>query len=152
MPLNPGEAPHMQMFIWNNLFFSLGFDVSEHYSPLGGHTAARAAATCDLRGAQVGPHSNTCVSCGACGMHLVFNLTHLMVGWFQTGLCYIQQLYKGTITLNNINFSQTQRHCSSYTFTFKYIDCNVIHSLINTGSQLTGGSLEIVLDCIIVAK
>ncbi|XP_068455877.1 clustered mitochondria protein homolog isoform X2 [Clinocottus analis] len=52
MPLNPGEAPHMQMFIWNNLFFSLGFDISEHYSPLGGNTAAHAAAVCDLRGAQ----------------------------------------------------------------------------------------------------
>uniref|UniRef100_A0A8C4P0E3 Clustered mitochondria protein homolog n=1 Tax=Dicentrarchus labrax TaxID=13489 RepID=A0A8C4P0E3_DICLA len=52
MPLNPGEAPHMQMFIWNNLFFSLGFDISEHYSPLGGNTAAHAAAICDLRGAQ----------------------------------------------------------------------------------------------------
>ncbi|XP_029304608.1 LOW QUALITY PROTEIN: clustered mitochondria protein homolog [Cottoperca gobio] len=52
MPLNPGEAPHMQMFIWNNLFFSLGFDISEHYLPLGGNTAAHAAAVCDLRGAQ----------------------------------------------------------------------------------------------------
>ncbi|XP_022594435.1 clustered mitochondria protein homolog [Seriola dumerili] len=52
MPLNPGEAPHMQMFIWNNLFFSLGFDISEHYRPLGGNTAAHAAAICDLRGAQ----------------------------------------------------------------------------------------------------
>uniref|UniRef100_A0A8C2ZJZ6 Clustered mitochondria homolog n=1 Tax=Cyclopterus lumpus TaxID=8103 RepID=A0A8C2ZJZ6_CYCLU len=52
MPLNPGEAPHVQMFIWNNLFFSLGFDISEHYSPLGGNTAAHAAAICDLRGAQ----------------------------------------------------------------------------------------------------
>ncbi|KAM7398191.1 hypothetical protein PAMA_006202 [Pampus argenteus] len=52
MPLNPGEASHMQMFIWNNLFFSLGFDVSEHYRPLGGNTAAHAAAICDLRGAQ----------------------------------------------------------------------------------------------------
>ncbi|XP_054482358.1 clustered mitochondria protein homolog [Anoplopoma fimbria] len=52
MPLNPGEEPHMQMFIWNNLFFSLGFDVSEHYSPLGGNTAAHAAAICDLRGTQ----------------------------------------------------------------------------------------------------
>ncbi|XP_071362171.1 clustered mitochondria protein homolog isoform X1 [Trachinotus anak] len=52
MPLNPGEAPHMQMFIWNNLFFSLGFDISEHYRPLGGNTAAHAAAVCDLRGAQ----------------------------------------------------------------------------------------------------
>ncbi|XP_044079217.1 clustered mitochondria protein homolog isoform X2 [Siniperca chuatsi] len=52
MPLNPGEAPHMQMFIWNNLFFSLGFDISEHYRPLGGNTAAHAAAICDLKGAQ----------------------------------------------------------------------------------------------------
>ncbi|XP_034744989.1 clustered mitochondria protein homolog isoform X2 [Etheostoma cragini] len=52
MPLNPGEAPHMQMFIWNNLFFSLGFDIAEHYRPLGGNTAAHAAALCDLTGAQ----------------------------------------------------------------------------------------------------
>uniref|UniRef100_A0A671X2B0 Clustered mitochondria protein homolog n=1 Tax=Sparus aurata TaxID=8175 RepID=A0A671X2B0_SPAAU len=52
MPLNPGEAPHMQMFIWNNLFFSLGFDISDHYGPIGGNSAAHAAATCDLRGAQ----------------------------------------------------------------------------------------------------
>ncbi|XP_042355264.1 clustered mitochondria protein homolog [Plectropomus leopardus] len=52
MPLNPGETPHMQMFIWNNLFFSLGFDISEHYHPLGGNAAAHAAAICDLRGAQ----------------------------------------------------------------------------------------------------
>lgn len=43
----------MQVFIWNNLFFSLGFDISEHYRPLGGNTAAHAAALCDLRGAQV---------------------------------------------------------------------------------------------------
>lgn len=53
VPINPGEAPHMQMFIWNNLFFSLGFDISEHYRPLGGNTAAHAAAICDLRGGQV---------------------------------------------------------------------------------------------------
>nr|XP_020491286.1 clustered mitochondria protein homolog [Labrus bergylta]XP_020491287.1 clustered mitochondria protein homolog [Labrus bergylta] len=52
MPLNPGEPPHMQMFIWNNLFFSLGFDISDHYLPLGGNTAAHASAICDLRGAQ----------------------------------------------------------------------------------------------------
>ncbi|XP_028277926.1 clustered mitochondria protein homolog [Parambassis ranga] len=52
MPLNPGELPHMQMFVWNNLFFSLGFDMSAHYQPLGGNTAAHAAAICDLRGAQ----------------------------------------------------------------------------------------------------
>lgn len=53
LPLNPGEPPHMQMFIWNNLFFSLGFDISDHYHPIGGNTAAHAAALCDLRGAQV---------------------------------------------------------------------------------------------------
>ncbi|KAF3705704.1 Clustered mitochondria protein -like protein [Channa argus] len=52
VPLNPGEAPHMQMFIWNNIFFSLGFNILDHYSPLGGNTAAHAAAICDLRGAQ----------------------------------------------------------------------------------------------------
>lgn len=53
MPLNPGEPPHLQMFVWNNLFFSQGFDMSDHYRPLGGNTAAHAAATCDLRGVQV---------------------------------------------------------------------------------------------------
>ncbi|KAL3970877.1 ribosomal protein S6 kinase alpha-1/2/3/6 [Sarotherodon galilaeus] len=52
IPINPGESPHLQMFMWNNLFFSQGFDVSEHYQPLGGNTAAHAAAICDLRGAQ----------------------------------------------------------------------------------------------------
>lgn len=53
IPLNPGEPPHMQMFIWSNLFLSLGYDVAEHYLPLGGDSAAHAAAVCDLRGAQV---------------------------------------------------------------------------------------------------
>ena len=31
MAINPGEDPKMQMFIWNNIFFSLGFDVRDHY-------------------------------------------------------------------------------------------------------------------------
>ncbi|KAM4620387.1 clustered mitochondria protein homolog [Polymixia lowei] len=52
MAINPGEEPRMQMFIWNNLFFSLGFDTSDHYRPLGGNAAAHAAAVCDLRGVQ----------------------------------------------------------------------------------------------------
>ncbi|XP_076025104.1 clustered mitochondria protein homolog [Genypterus blacodes] len=52
MALNPAEPPQMQMFIWNNIFFSLGFDISDHYRPLGGNTAAHAAAVCDLRGTQ----------------------------------------------------------------------------------------------------
>ncbi|KAM3869170.1 clustered mitochondria protein homolog [Diretmus argenteus] len=50
MALNPGEEPRMQMFIWNSLFFSLGFDTSDHYRALGGNAAAHAAAICDLRG------------------------------------------------------------------------------------------------------
>uniref|UniRef100_A0A6Q2YP14 Clu domain-containing protein n=1 Tax=Esox lucius TaxID=8010 RepID=A0A6Q2YP14_ESOLU len=52
MPINPGEDPRSQMFIWSNLFFSLGFDVRDHYRPLGGDHAAHTAATCDLRGVQ----------------------------------------------------------------------------------------------------
>ncbi|XP_046876436.1 clustered mitochondria protein homolog [Hypomesus transpacificus] len=52
MAINPGEEPRMQMFIWNSLFFSLGFDVRDHYHSLGGDAAAHAAATCDLRGVQ----------------------------------------------------------------------------------------------------
>lgn len=53
MAINPGEEPRMQMFIWNSLFFSLGFDISDNYRPLGGNAAAHAAAICDLRGVQV---------------------------------------------------------------------------------------------------
>ncbi|KAM9332839.1 clustered mitochondria protein homolog [Pholidichthys leucotaenia] len=52
MPLNPGDSPHMQMFVWSNIFLSQGLDVSEHYTPLGGNIAAHAAAICDLKGAQ----------------------------------------------------------------------------------------------------
>lgn len=59
IPLNPGEAPHMQMFIWSNLFLSLGFDIGEHYLPLGGDSAAHAAALRDLRGAQVKISTNS---------------------------------------------------------------------------------------------
>ena len=33
----------MQMFLWNNIFFSLGFDVKEHYKDFGGDYAAYAA-------------------------------------------------------------------------------------------------------------
>lgn len=40
MAINPGEEPKMQMFIWNNIFFSLGFDVRDHYKDLGGDAAA----------------------------------------------------------------------------------------------------------------
>lgn len=33
----------MQMFIWNNIFFSLGFDVRDHYKDVGGDAAAFSA-------------------------------------------------------------------------------------------------------------
>ncbi|XP_068601916.1 clustered mitochondria protein homolog [Brachionichthys hirsutus] len=50
MAINPGEEARMQMFIWNNIFFSLGFDVRDHYRELGGDAAAHAAPTNDLNG------------------------------------------------------------------------------------------------------
>ncbi|XP_069070793.1 clustered mitochondria protein homolog isoform X2 [Pleurodeles waltl] len=53
MAINPGEEPKMQMFIWNNIFFSLGFDVRDHYKELGGDHAAHVAASHDLKGVQV---------------------------------------------------------------------------------------------------
>ena len=33
----------MQMFLWNNIFFSLGFDVKDHYKDFGGDFAAYVA-------------------------------------------------------------------------------------------------------------
>lgn len=50
MALNPSEDTKMQMFIWNNIFFSLGFDVREHYKELGGDAAAFVAPCNDLHG------------------------------------------------------------------------------------------------------
>ncbi|XP_075746494.1 clustered mitochondria protein homolog [Rhipicephalus microplus] len=50
MAINPGEETKMQMFIWNNIFFSLGFDVRDHYKELGGDAAAFAAPCNDLQG------------------------------------------------------------------------------------------------------
>ncbi len=43
MAINPGETRKQQMFIWNNMFFSLGFDVKDHYKELGGEAAAYTA-------------------------------------------------------------------------------------------------------------
>lgn len=53
MAINPGEDSKMQMFIWNNIFFSLGFDVREHYKDLGGDAAALVAPRNDLHGVRV---------------------------------------------------------------------------------------------------
>lgn len=50
MAINPGEDTKMQMFIWNSIFFSLGFDVRDHYKELGGDAAAFAAPINDLQG------------------------------------------------------------------------------------------------------
>ncbi|XP_053685063.1 clustered mitochondria protein homolog [Sabethes cyaneus] len=53
MAINPGEDAKMQMFIWNNIFFSLGFDVRDHYKELGGDAAAFVAPRNDLHGVRV---------------------------------------------------------------------------------------------------
>lgn len=53
LAINPGEDPKMQMFIWNNIFFSLGFDVRDHYKDLGGDVAAFVAPRNDLHGVRV---------------------------------------------------------------------------------------------------
>lgn len=53
MAINPGEESKMQMFIWNNIFFSLGFDVRDHYKELGGDAAAHVAPRNDLHGVRV---------------------------------------------------------------------------------------------------
>ncbi|CAH1232827.1 CLUH [Branchiostoma lanceolatum] len=50
MAINPGEEAKMQMFIWNNIFFSLGFDVKDHYKEYGGDYAAYIAPCNDLKG------------------------------------------------------------------------------------------------------
>jgi len=36
----------MQMFLWNNIFLSLGFDVKDHFKDFGGDAAAYAAPVC----------------------------------------------------------------------------------------------------------
>uniref|UniRef100_T1ITX2 Clustered mitochondria protein homolog n=1 Tax=Strigamia maritima TaxID=126957 RepID=T1ITX2_STRMM len=53
MAINPGEEAKMQMFIWNNIFFSLGFDVRDHYKEIGGDAAAFVAPKNDLQGVRV---------------------------------------------------------------------------------------------------
>ncbi len=50
--INPADDPRTHMYIWNNIFFSLGFDVKDHYKELGGDAAAFAATANDLQGVQ----------------------------------------------------------------------------------------------------
>ena len=49
MAINPADEPRTHMFIWNNIFFSLGFDVKDHYAALGGDAAAFVAPSNDLQ-------------------------------------------------------------------------------------------------------
>ena len=50
LAINPSEDQKMQMFIWHNIFFSLGFDIRDHYKELGGDHAAFIAPNNDLQG------------------------------------------------------------------------------------------------------
>ena len=63
MAINPGEDPKMQMFIWNNIFFSLGFDVRDHYKDLGGDAAAFVAPRNDLQGVKGNSGSDSIINC-----------------------------------------------------------------------------------------
>ena len=42
-PLNAADDKKSRMFLWNNIFFSLGFDMKDHYGAFGGDSAAYAA-------------------------------------------------------------------------------------------------------------
>lgn len=53
MAINPGEETKNQMYIWNNIFYSLGFDIRDHYKDLGGDAAAFVAPRNDLHGVRV---------------------------------------------------------------------------------------------------
>ncbi|CAB3402315.1 unnamed protein product [Caenorhabditis bovis] len=48
--INSSDDKKTHMYIWNNIFFSLGFDVKDHYKKLGGDAAAFAATSIDLQG------------------------------------------------------------------------------------------------------
>ncbi|XP_078083503.1 clustered mitochondria protein homolog [Mustelus asterias] len=63
--INPGDYTKMQMFIWNNIFFSFGFDVQDNYKESGGDHAAYVASSNDLKGIQA--YSNLDVE----GLHVL---------------------------------------------------------------------------------
>lgn len=48
LAINQSEESKNRMFLWSNLFLSLGYDVKEHYAAFGGDTAAHAAPSADL--------------------------------------------------------------------------------------------------------
>ncbi|VDL67295.1 unnamed protein product, partial [Nippostrongylus brasiliensis] len=63
MAINPADEPRTHMFIWNNIFFSLGFDVKDHYKELGGDAAAFAATSADLQGVRAYAALDNCKLC-----------------------------------------------------------------------------------------
>ncbi|KHJ96938.1 hypothetical protein OESDEN_03094 [Oesophagostomum dentatum] len=63
MAINPADEPRTHMFIWNNIFFSLGFDVKDHYKELGGDAAAFAATSADLQGVKAYAALDNCKLC-----------------------------------------------------------------------------------------
>ncbi|KJH46399.1 hypothetical protein DICVIV_07522 [Dictyocaulus viviparus] len=63
MAINPADEPRTHMFIWNNIFFSLGFDVKDHYKELGGDAAALAATSADLQGVRAYAAIDNCKLC-----------------------------------------------------------------------------------------
>ena len=74
MAINPGEEAKMQMFIWNNIFFSLGFDVKDHYKDLGGDAAAYVAPRNDLQGVKVYNAVDLEVRSAVCFLALTYDL------------------------------------------------------------------------------
>ncbi|PAV89519.1 hypothetical protein WR25_22097 isoform G [Diploscapter pachys] len=50
MAINPADEPKTHMYIWNSIFYSLGFDVKDHYKEFGGDAAAFVATSTDLQG------------------------------------------------------------------------------------------------------
>ncbi|XP_038635585.1 clustered mitochondria protein homolog isoform X1 [Scyliorhinus canicula] len=65
MAINPGDYTKMQIFIWNNIFFSFGFDIQDSYKDSGGDQAAYVASNNDLKGIQA--YSNLDVE----GLHVL---------------------------------------------------------------------------------
>ena len=66
------------MFLWNNIFFSLGFDIKDHYKDFGGDAAAYTAPVSP-------PHVNTSqhflksTRCGCTTVHSLFGCLFLLV-------------------------------------------------------------------------
>nr|CAD2151370.1 unnamed protein product [Meloidogyne enterolobii] len=64
LSINPSDEPKMQMFIWNNIFLSLGFD------EIGGDAAAHASYSADLAAVQAYAHIDD-PKLHTCGMAVI---------------------------------------------------------------------------------